>query len=350
MNSYVSSPDSRQFIITWLYLEGVEEGGVYPQVPGRSSSVAFHDIYKKCLVTFFLSARTVNPAAKLVLFCNVDLRNSNLAIDLRVLNLLSKLGVEIVIAEYTFPPPKEQQSWRNQFYVLDVLNSLVTRAEINDLFIIMDSDIIWSGSDSTERLWRQLASEGSLTMLPIRDQNEIINGLSLQDLSSLAKRLGNDLHDDIKYAGGEFIALRGDILKEVVTASNSIWVNYQKILKGKGAKFIEEAHYLSMVYNKLGIRFGSGDVYIKRIWTQVFHYSNREATDIELACWHLPAEKRFGIMRVANKFLKEVNPVWPVRGSAEWESIKISLGVINVPFSKGFMDLAKSMRERALPK
>ena len=348
MKSATHSASPKKYITTWLYLEGNKEGGIYPQVHGSSSSDTFQDIYKRCLITFFLSARSVEPEAILILFCNVDLRGSSREIDIRLLRRLDQVGVEIVLVGYTFLPPKEQLNWRNQFYVLDVLVYLSSRILFNDLVLIMDSDIIWTGSESTGELWKQLAVEGSLTMLPIQVLEESINGLTLQELNKLSRLLGFESESQIQYAGGEFIALRGDILREVLLESKSLWHKYQEALKNSNVTHMEEAHFLSLVYRRLGIRFGSGDLFIRRIWTQVFHYSNRLTSDIHLVCWHLPAEKRFGLRRVADRFLENPDLVWPKRGSLEWLEIRNGVGIPVTSFGKGFRDILKSIRDRIL--
>ena len=340
----------QRVISTWLYLEGIEEGGQYPQVPGNSSSPKFHDIYKRCLVTFFHSARVANPEAHLYLFCNLDFRASGRKIDQQLTEIFRKLDVEFVVTPFTFKPPTEQILWRNQFYVLNILDELLSRVNENDLCLILDSDIIWTGTSTTNELWASLEQNGSLTMLPITNEEEEINGYSLNDLNSLSKVLGNLDSSRISYAGGEFIALRGDVLKSVIVMSEEIWWGYLKILENSQIRFIEEAHFLSIVYSIVGIPFGSGDAYIRRIWTQLFHFKNRQESDIFLACWHLPAEKRFGIRRIADKFLKNPELNWPKDGSKEWVKMCSSLGVQKTSISKGARDFTKSIIDRIAEK
>jgi hypothetical protein len=338
----------QRVISTWLYLEGVTESGTYPQVPGKSSSQRFHNTYKKCLVTFFHSARAANPSALLYLFCNVDFRMSEEKIDQRLTAMFSKLEVEIIIVSYTYKPPKKQVLWRNQFYVLNILEELLKRVDECDTCIILDSDVIWTGLKSTNDMWNKLKNEGSLTMLPITSDSEVINGYSLNELNSLANLLCGSTHSQIYYAGGELIGLRGDILQLVVTKSKQTWGNYLELLGKSETKYIEEAHFLSIIYSCIGIKFGTGDEYIRRIWTQVFHYNNRLDIDSRLACWHLPAEKRFAIRRIANRFLKNSSLTWPSQDSKEWLNIQGSLGVIKKTQSKAIMDVTFSLFDRII--
>ncbi len=350
MNRSRDRNSGEKVITTWLYMEKASEGGIYPQVRGQSSTPKFHDVYKRCLVTFFHSARAANVDARLYLFSNVDIRKSIRKIDRQLVSIFEKLSVEIIITNYTFRPPTEQLTWRNQFYVLNILEELLTRVNQNDLCLVLDSDIIWSGMNSTLDLWEKLELEGSLTMLPITSTAEIINGYSLDDLNNLSQLLGHSKSSHLSYAGGEFIALRGDYLKLVVEKSKQIWINYHKLLENSQIEFIEEAHFLSIVYSQIEIQFGSGDEFIRRIWTQVFHYKNRSDADANLACWHLPAEKRFGIRRVANLFLNDRSLKWPEQGSKEWIKVRDSLGALKTPLLKAVMDFTRSVLERLVRK
>jgi len=336
-------------ISTWLYLEGIEEDGEYPQVPGRSSSRRFHRIYKRCLVTFFLSARRFNEDARLILFSNVDFRWSDSSFDKKLTSILQQIGVEFIVLSYTHIPPIEQKQWRNQFFVIDVLQHLSINVTNEDLVLIMDSDIIWSGDSRTQSFWDELRIEGSLTMLPIDDRLEKINGFNLEDLQEVSKLFGAKSKENIQYAGGELIGLRGDKLIQVSKAAEEYWSTYSSLLKSSKIKFIEEAHFLSTIYHNLGITFGNADQYIRRIWTQSFHYSNRRIHDYRLVCWHLPAEKRFGIRRTATKLMADTNVVtWPVHKSRKWHQFNSQLGINRNSIFKIILDTARSIQDRIL--
>jgi hypothetical protein len=337
---------SFKYITTWLYLEGVEENGYYPQIRGKSSSIKVHDIYKRCLVTFFKSAKTANPEAKLILFSNVDIRKGKRTIDYRLINILNSLNVQIVQLQYSFRPPLEQKKWRNQFFVLDILTFLAENCQNQDLCIVLDGDIVWSGNSRTPLLWEELQSNGSLTMLPITDENEEINGVKLSELEEIAKSL-NCYNAPIKYAGGEFIALRGDKLKDLTLRISRTWDDYLKEVSMKKIPLLEEAHFLSILYSSMNIRFGDADIFIRRIWTQILHYQNRINSDINLILWHLPAEKRFGIRRVANEHLVHNNRKWPSVNSKEWKRLTANLGIEKNMPKKSFFDICTIINDRA---
>lgn len=336
---------NQKIIATWLYLEGIGEDGIYPQVPGSSSTSRFHDIYKRCLVTFFLSARAANDTAELFLFSNINLGLSQRDFDLSILKILNSLGVSIIVLPYTHTPPSEQKMWRNQFFVIDILKHFSNFLEKDDLCLILDSDIIWSGSASTKKLWQDLGNVGSLIMLPIMDKDELINGLTITELQKTSNLMGNFASPQ-QYAGGEFIALRGDRLKQVYDSSEILWKKYFSLASSGKVNFMEEAHFLSIVYASLKLPFGNGDKYIKRIWTQVLHYSNRDVSDCELSLWHLPAEKRFGLRRIADEYISGKSLAWPEPKGKEWVEIVYKLGIVRSFNSKIILDISKSIIDR----
>jgi hypothetical protein len=46
---------------------------------------------------------------------------------------------------------------------------------------------------------------------------------------------------------------------------------------------------------------------MKRIWTNPLFYRNVEESDVDLALWHLPAEKTFGLFRLYDLFMNQLS-------------------------------------------
>jgi len=98
----------------------------------------------------------------------------------------------------------------------------------------------------------------------------------------------------IPYCGGEFFAASTEALAASSQYFNMVrekciqrWINQKKTVT-------EEAHVLSLVYAGMGIKIGTANVLIKRIWT-TFKYNNVNLLDAALPIWHLPSEKRTGL-------------------------------------------------------
>src|SRR5579862_8198757 len=62
------------YVATWMYVESPQEGGLYPQVGGLSTSQATQNIYWRCVYTFFWSAARFakRDGVKFLLFTNVS--------------------------------------------------------------------------------------------------------------------------------------------------------------------------------------------------------------------------------------------------------------------------------------
>jgi hypothetical protein len=133
-----------------------------------------------------------------------------------------------------------------------------------------------------------------------------------------------------------------------VDTIKATWDRYILLLEKNEIRFIEEAHFLSLVYNQVGIKFGTGNLFVRRIWTQVLHFNNRTNSDSELVMWHLPAEKRFGIRRLADRYLKDQLLSWPTPGSSGMVMIRKELGIVRNSPKKKFLDLTRSFVDRFL--
>ena len=331
-----------KIITTWLYLESTEEAGEYAQVSGDASSNEFQDIYRRCLITFFLTSRRHNPDSRLILFTNSirNLKKTN--IGGKVMQLLSHLNVEIIQIEYKYAPATEQKKWRNQFFVLDVIEYLTKNSNLEDLILILDSDIVWTGNGDNNAFWRTLRERGFLAIYPISNPNEDINGYSMQGLNNLASEIGYKsihIHD---YVGGEFIALRGDNLLLVFNQAMEVLNYFRKSKNYEQFEFIEEAHLLSITYTILNLTQNSANNFIRRIWTQIFHYQNRQIDDINLLLWHLPAEKKYGLRRLTNKILNQKS--LHTSGLLITENLDKYLGVSKNTIIKIILDLIYAIK------
>ncbi len=284
--------------MTWFYEQGVDEGGSYAQVPGTSSSEAFRDVYRRCLPTFFLTARLANPTAQLILYTNRELSQAT-AVARLLRSQLDEAGVDVRVLPYISTPPSGWfDAWRNQFYVLDVLNHLATtKRSDSDAFVILDSDVVWTGAPA-EPLWQAIDDVGCLSYdlgFPLATTE---NGLTAYELSAIGSVLTGLQLPPVSYQGGEIQALRGDMLDRVSQLSSQLWQLTHEMFARDEKPIREEAHLLSIVYATLSVAAGSANPFIKRCWTQTRTYVNLTGDETTLVLWHTPSEKRFGLKTI----------------------------------------------------
>jgi len=275
-------------IATWFVADDQDNATFFPQVGGRSDVPQFQEIYWRCIVCFFASSLAVNPDAEHVLYTNTKVPTVD-GMDLKL--LLSKWGVEVI----ALPISKRLaagsvSSWGNQFYVFDVIQHHASSGSGSDL-LLLDSDMIWLRP--VDELVADLGRFGALTYELGDDEhplNEAINGQSRAGLALFAQEHGLQAVDMVPYCGGEFYAATAERNAAVARQAEALWADV--LAQGQTAPR-EEAHLLSVIYALEGIKIGTGNRYIRRMWT-TFRHNNLRGEDEALTLWHLPSEKRTG--------------------------------------------------------
>lgn len=302
--------DRKKTIVSWFYSENEKEFGFYPQVGGRSTDQEFKDFYLRCVCLFFASARKSHPEAQLILFSNIDLATMNSNVALATFSLLGKLDVSVQTISYDYAPPASfSRSWRNQFFLFDILNYLEQTKVPSELFVILDSDVVWNRHAGDDGLWNDLAAFGHLTYTLKMGPDVVLNGLSQTQMEALLKApISPEASQNVPYCGGEFVAVASESLSALNAKIREVYVSLLGIHEKDPLFSFEEAHVLSMAYASLGWETGGANGYIKRIWTQPLMHRNAAADDLNLLLLHVPAEKKYGFRRLYNRFFKGGNP------------------------------------------
>lgn len=316
-------------ISSWFYTHGPGEQGEYAQVKGDVASEKFRDVYRRCIGVFFATARSAEPEARLVLFSNVewDTHASQVAAEVRA--LLQRLGVEVITLPYHHEPPRSwPAAWRNQFFVLDVLTWAADELTSEDRLLVLDSDVVFSGSPRMRGLWDAIEARGGIALEIDYPPDHVVNSLSRRQMSHLMAERDPSLVP-IAYCGGEFIALSGRILAEVRSVADAVYADNVSRSAGGTLYAFEEAHVLSVVYHRLGIEAGSANAFVKRMWTQPLKPRNVDRSDLALPLWHLPAEKRYGIRRLYRRVVPRSSPASsaPARSTLDATAMAPDLGV-----------------------
>lgn len=337
------------WITTWFYVQSRDEGGSYAQVRGDSSTEQFRDVYRRCLAVFFQSARRANPDAHLVLYLNEPWDLAASAVAAKVYSILEDLHVDVRVLSYEHQPPSTfAKAWRNQFFVLDVLKDLAASVDDPEGWLVLDSDIVWSGN-ATTRMWERLRAEGISTFTVGYDRAKVVNGLSTASLGEMGSRYGIPQLTEVAYSGGEFIGGRGDGLRRLSKGAHEIWVLLMLKHRGDSAMQFEEAHLLSLAYSSLGVTPGGMNDFTRRLWTQPFKSRNVCPADRELTLWHVPAEKKYGIRRLYRKLTSSQPGRYTDASVADWARLcQRELGIPTNSATKICRDVATAVRARLL--
>ncbi len=325
------------YISTWFYGEGKGEESVYPQVQGVSSSSAFQEVYWKCVVTFFASSVRCNPQAQHILFVSSPRIPIIGTFDIR--EFLSRLGVRIEVVPFTYRTPQGfYGSWRNQFYVFDIIHRLAQICEPDDACILLDSDCVWVRPASL--LQAKIAEHEVLTYDVYGTRDWVVNGLGSDEMRDLSSELlDRRLQHNPRYYGGEIFAATGTGVERIGRELGTLWEENLTRFRQRRTKFNEEAHALSHVYLKLGYEGGTANDFIRRMWTS-FRYSNVGSNDdFNLAIWHLPAEKRFGLRRLFRSVKNDRSRFWHLDDDEYRAFLASKLGIPRRTTSKFVFDL-----------
>jgi len=281
-------------ISTWIYLDAPDERSVYPQVGKKSHLPAFQMVYWKCAAVFFEYSVRNNPSVRHILFSNQMLDQLPVKDGFNWAKHLEQLGVELISLPLTWQtPPGYFGSWRNQFYIFDILKFFEKQIhDDNTPLLVFDSDCIVNRP--LNHLFEEVMGKGLLTLPVAHTLDDNINGITRRDMRTLYALLsGSDPGAEPVYYGGEVFAATLPVVRRINNMMPGLWKTMlQRHCEGK-PKFNEEAHFLSYCYDQIG-NFGSFEPYTRRIWTST-RYNDVKASDIDLPIWHLPSEKTGGI-------------------------------------------------------
>jgi hypothetical protein len=326
-------------ISTWFFEED-DWSGQYAQVRGDSRTEVFRDVYRKCLVVFFSTARRCNPTARLILYLNRPWRTSASQVAENVWQRLSELKVETRVIDYDHEPPETfTRRWKNQFFVLDILRDLKNERS-EGAFVLLDSDVVWSSRQGARDFWDR--ANQSVCVMPIAEARNVeTNG---QSPETLAKILGRA--NPVEYFGGELVAGPFELLPRLVRTAEEAFRALMSHHQTDNGLVFEEAHVLSAAYQLMQVNLLPEKI-AKRMWTQPLKFKNVLPWDEETAIWHVPAEKKYGIRRMYSVFLSSDSEYLIALGEQEWkEMLSGHLGIPKNSPSKWISDVSFAVASR----
>lgn len=286
-------------ISTWFVSDGLQDGTFSPQLGVATSNAGAKAIYWRCIVAFYATSLTHNPASPHAFFTNAELPRIG---EIDIATLFARWGVEVVRLPITFRLPKGRVSaWGSQFYIFDIID-YISRSRRWPAAIVLDADVVWTKSVSD--LQAAVESDGIVTYLHDLDAypaGAFINGVTREALRDFTNtRMDGALHSPVQYCGGEIFAASLTVTSKVSDVVHTVW---DDILRGYSGAPQEEAHLLSAIYALQSWPRGNGNRFIKRMWT-TFKHNTIEESDLGLMLWHLPSEKKTGFGTLFAHMLK----------------------------------------------
>ena len=196
------------YVSTWMYVESAQEGGLYPQVGGLTTSQATQNIYWRCVYTFFWSANVFlkKDGLKFLLFTNVSRLPVVDGIDLN--KALADFGVELVTLRYTWAPAGTRRPWFNQYFLFDILDYAADRLSDDDTLFVMDNDCLIVGDLAPA--FALARHDGAALITVDVSEDEDANGLSRRQAMDVYAEVGGERPaSPPDYFGGEFYGVSG---------------------------------------------------------------------------------------------------------------------------------------------
>lgn len=319
-------------ICTWLCADEKGEESIFPQTGQKSSTQSHQNIYWRCLTVFYITSRRFNKQEKHLLFTNV--KNLPVVDGRNMSDILKDLDVEVVFTDFKYKTPKGYWgTFQNQFYEFSILEHItLNNNNPEDQYMILDSDCIFM------RPAKQLFDEGAANggFLSFEDEcttELVINGLSRKNMKTVYEELlGRQINEIPGYHLGEFYLSSVKNTRTILSDFKLLWKIMLERHSAGLPKFNEEAHTLSYLYYKNGLKATNNKTLMKRIWTNPLFYRNVNSSDTALAIWHLPAEKTFGIARLYEYFMNESrNYGFDISDEDYVEYVQKTLGIPSLP-------------------
>lgn len=315
------------YICTWLCADVKGEESIYPQTGEKSSGQKHQNIYWRCLVLFYATSKRFNKTQKHLLFTNVNVLP---VVDGKnVKDMLSDLDVEVIFTDFKYKTPKGYfDLFQNQFYEFSILEYIVKHNQNSeDQYLILDSDCIFTRPAA--ELFDEAKPAGFISFEDACTTELVIHGLSRVDMKHLYEDLSGKAVNEIPgYHLGEFFLANVKNINTIFHGFLELWPELMRRYEAGLPKFNEEAQTLSYLYYKNNFKASTKTTYLKRIWTNPVFYRNVEDTDTEVAIWHLPSEKTYGLARLYETLVNKTTDYgFSLSNESFLSTLKTTLGI-----------------------
>ena len=239
-------------------------------------------VYYRNIVAVFASARRWNPAATLFLATTAVPPNT---ID----EVLDALGVAVEIVPFTHNPPKAfSDRFAASLYFLDVLASDVASKGM----LLIDPDCIVAGP------LPPLPDDAVVAHVMDYPPQRSVNGMSaVQAEEQHRELLESQVLNPYRHIGGEAVWVPRDLVRPLSSVMQSAYdYALARFEQGRAPWFTTEEQLLTASAREM--HFTEAD-FVRRIWT-ARRLRDTRSSDLDLALWHVPAEKERGILTLAD--------------------------------------------------
>ena len=247
-----------------------------------------YDIYIYNILVSLCSAKNKNPNDDVALITNLRLPS-------KYEEMFKKEKIEIIIHEFdSFAMPTEFE-WSYAFYKLSALKYVTETMNYNNI-LLLDTDTYIVKSLSV--LWKECDGQKLLLYNTRHDLNHAIRKQMNIDYKKL---FNNSNYSYIEQYGGEFICGKKNVISNFVKELEKVY----EVIKNNDFNISKESGdelLISIAANYLDV--SDAGAYVERFWTQKFYLASTKWKYDSVYIWHLPAEKRYGMISLYNYYKK----------------------------------------------
>lgn len=316
---------NKNIIVNAFYSDNYNVNVVGEKTVTNKSS---YDMYLKNIVVSLCSAKLFNPSDEVALITNAHVPDP-------YEQILINHGVMIIIAPFSYYIMPEKFIWRFAFYKLNALRFLLETTSYKN-YLLLDTDTYHV--NSLEEFWKECESN-RLHMYSTRHSlNHNVRSMYISDYQKIAECIDGDVRDMIDQFGGEFVGCNKFVLKELVHMMDKIYSSYQSLEFQISPQSGDEL-FLSIAASQIPTK--EAGAYLERFWTQRFYLSSTKWYYDPVSIWHIPAEKKYGMLNIYNYFMK--HDCFP--------GIRESANILNLPRrSRISFSFIKTMIKKAVEK
>lgn len=258
-----------------------------PSVSSTGNMTKIREIYIKNAIVSLLTIKKFNKETDVALLVNFEL-------DMKWRTLLEDYDIRIVYCKYdTFRMPPDI-IYSLSYYKLCAFDYIIKNTEYKKICFV-DCDTF--GVGNFRKIWEE--TEDALLMIP---NDSSISAKVRKEIITMYSMINEDRN--IAHISSGFISGKRETLKEVLNNCQNV---YSKIISMKD---ISPEGGDEIIWS-LALAEYSGKIYSPRAYVLLSNVGAREYwvdkqdyEDKEIVIWHLPAEKRYGLIWAFDYFEK----------------------------------------------
>ena len=263
-----------------------------PQV-NMSAGDATTQMYLKNIFVSLVSAKAHNEGDSFALCVNEP-------IDDYWVKRFNEEGIEVKVVPFDTFLISKDFTWALAYFKLCVMKALTDEGKY-ERYLLMDADTFTTRSYGD--LWKEC--DFGVLMYPLghtfsHPDRETVREDFVKLYPDEAKKR------EIVHYGGEFIAGNLASLKEYMKVCEQVFEKMREINFDVSKNAGDETIWSIAAALSFGkTEFVSACAYIFRFWTERFYLVSTVTVSNPVCIWHLPVEKRTGMLRVYNYYMKK---------------------------------------------